>query len=305
MKNHALYLMSYALCLLISSCANSEYADFEKTESGLLYKFHTKGTDTAYAEYGEVVRIKIAKRLGDSILESSEMLSPDGMEQLLQKGAFPGAIEEGITMMAIGDSATFLINTDSINKYYPAKDSTKNFKPESYLAFDIKLTNIQTQEEVMWEREQNRLAYVRDRKEKEPQELTQYISDNHIDVKPNAKGLYFTETTKGKGARPREGDSVSIHFTGSFLNGTVFGSSVQQSQPIGFVVGDTTERGVFDGWYEGVKLMQKGSVATVIMPSSLAFDSIGEINRQTGKYVIPPYMPLKFEIKLLDVVPKK
>jgi len=174
MKKIAFYLIPCFLYLLISSCATSEYSDFEKTESGLMYKFHTKGGDTAHANYGQVVRLKIAKRLGDSTLETSQMVNPDGLEQLLQKGAFNGAVEEGITMMAIGDSATFLISTDSINKYYPARDSTNNFKPNSYLAFDVKLMNIQTEEEVMWAREQSRKAFIQERKGKESTELSPY-----------------------------------------------------------------------------------------------------------------------------------
>ena len=164
----------------------------------MMYKFHIKGTDTVHARYDQVVRVQLAKRMGDSVLESTASVGPDGIEQLLQKPVFKGAIEEGITMMAIGDSATFLINTDSINKYYPARDSSKNFKPNSVLAFDVKLLNIQTKEEVMWEREQSRQSYVRDRKEQEPKELSQYIQENIIKSKPTDKGIYFIETKNGK-----------------------------------------------------------------------------------------------------------
>lgn len=291
--------------LFLFSCAHSEFADYEKSETGLMYKFHTKGKDTIHAKYDQVVRVKLAKRLGDSTLESTAAVSPDGIEQLLQKGAFKGAIEEGITMMGIGDSATFLISTDSINKYYPARDSTKNFKSNSYMAFDVKLLNIQTKEEVMWEREQSRKAYVADRKEKEPQELTQYIQDNHVDAKPNAKGIYIMETVKGSGASPKDGDSVVVHYTGSFLNGTVFDSSVKRGQPFGFIVNAQGERSVIPGWNEAIKMMKKGTTATIILPSSMAYDSTGYMNPKTGKYFIPPYSPMKFDIQLLDIKSKK
>ena len=297
-------LLSISYCVFYS-CARSEFSDYEKTESGLKYKFYTRSTDTVHAKYDQVVRVKLAKRLGDSVLESSVSVNPDGIEQLLSKGAFKGAIEEGITMMAIGDSATFLISTDSINKYYPARDSTKNFKPNSCLAFDVKLMNIQTKEEVMWEREQNRKAYVKDRKEQEPKELSQYIQDNHIDVKPTDKGIYLVETQKGSGASPRDGDSVVVHYTGSFLNGTIFDSSVKRGQPFGFVVSAIGPRSVVPGWNEAIKKMKKGSTATVILPSSMAWDSTGYMNPQTGKYFIPPYSPMKFDIQLLDIKSNK
>lgn len=303
-KVFAFFLLPTAF-LLLHSCTKSEYSEYEKTETGLMYKFYTKSADTVHVHYGQVVRLKLTKRLGDSTLESSEMVGPDGIEQLMKPGVFKGAIEEGIVMMAIGDSATFLINTDSINKYYPAQEPSKNFKPNSYLTFDVKLMNIQTQEEVMWEREKSKQMYIQDRKEKEPKELSQYIADNHIEATPTKTGLYLVEKEKGKGAAPKDGDSVTVHYTGSFLNGTVFDSSVKRNQPFGFIVNAEGPRSVMPGLNEAVKLMKKGMVATVVMPSSLGYDSTGYMNPKSGKYFIPPYSPLKFDIQLLDVTPKK
>lgn len=296
-----LFLVSYFL-LFASSCSNSEFSDFETTETGLKYKFHIKGTDTLHPQYEQIVTVKMSKRLGDSVLESTNLIDPNGMDQYLRKTTFKGAVEEGILMMTIGDSATFLISTDSINKYYPAQDSTKNFKSNSFLAFDIKLMNIKTMEEVQIEQEQKRMVYVNERKEKEPKELSQYIQDNHIDTKPTAGGLYLIETAKGKGATPKEGDSVFVHYTGAFLDGTIFDSSVKRNQPFGFVLGS---KQVIEGWEQAIRMMKKGTVATIILPSSLAYDSTGYRNSQTGKYFIPPYSPMKFDIQLLEIKSKK
>ncbi len=296
------YLHYILFCILIFSCGNSEFSDFEKAETGLMYKFHSRGADTLHPQYDQVVTVKMAKRFGDSVLESTNLIDTNGIDQYLRKTTFKGTVEEGILMMTIGDSATFLISTDSINKYYPAKDSTKNFKPNSYLAFDIKLMNIKTVEEVQREQEQKRNAYVSDRKEKESKELSQYIQDNHIETKPTASGLYLIETTKGKGASPKNGDSVTVHYTGTFLDGTIFDSSVKRNQPFGFVVG---AKRVIEGWEQAVRMMKKGSVATIVLPSSLAYDSTGYRNPQTGKYFIPPYSPMKFDIQLLEINPKK
>ncbi len=301
-KSFSLLLLASYLLLLAGSCGNSEFPDFEKTETGLMYKFYNRGTDTLHPQYEQVVTVKMAKRLGDSVLESTNLIDPNGIDQYLRKTTFNGAVEEGILMMTIGDSATFLICTDSINKYYPAKDSTKNFKPNSYLAFDIKLMNIKTMEDVQWEQEQKRKAYTNDRKEKEPQELSQYIQDNHIEVNPTVSGLYLIETTKGKGTSPKEGDSVTVHYTGMFLDGTIFDSSVKRNQPFGFVVGT---KQVIEGWEQAIKMMKKGTAVSIILPSSLAYDSTGYINPQTGKYFIPPYSPMKFDIQLLEIKPKK
>jgi FKBP-type peptidyl-prolyl cis-trans isomerase len=295
-------LLAIGYWLLASSCGNSKYSGFEKNENGLMYKFHVKGKDTVHPKYGEIIRVKMIERLDDSILQNTDLINEDGVRRNFQKPAFKGAIEEGIKMMVIGDSATFLVSADSINKYFPAKDSSQNFKPHSYIAFDVELDNIQTVEDIRWEEEQNRKTFVEERKEKEPKELSQYITDNHIEAKSTKTGMYFTETSKGKGASPKDGDSVYVHYTGSLLNGTIFDSSVKRNQPFVFVVG---EKKVIEGWEEAIKMMKKGETATIVLPSSLAYDSTGVQNPKTGKYFIPPYSPLKFDIQLLDIKSKK
>jgi len=306
MKSNINHLFAYCLLLTAAfwlfSCSHSKYSDYEKTESGLRYKFHIKGKDTIHPKYGEIVKVKMAKCLGDSTLESTNLLSPEGIDQYLREPIFKGAIEEGIRLMTIGDSATFLISTDSVNKYFPAKDSTKNFKKKELLAFGIKLMQIKTMDEMQKEEDQRRSAYVNDRKSKGPQELSQYIQDNHIDVKPTATGLFLIEKEKGKGTSPKDGDSVIVHYTGSFLEGTIFDSSVKRNEPFGFTIG---KKRVIPGWDEALKLMKKGSVVTIILPSSLAYDSTGVVNPKNGKYFIPPYCPMKFDIQLLDIKPKK
>jgi FKBP-type peptidyl-prolyl cis-trans isomerase len=287
------------------SCTKSEYADYEKTETGLMYKYHIHGTDTTHPQYGEIVRLKMVTKVGDSVLQNTTLIAPDGIRKNLPQPAFQGAVEEGIRMMVVGDSMTFLISTDSINKYYPAHDSTKNFKPKTYLAFGIKLMNIQTKEEVMWEEEQNRRKFVEERKTLGPKELSQYISDNHIDMKPTASGLYLIVKEKGNGPIPKDGDTVIVHYTGSFLDGTIFDSSVKRNEPFKFVVNDKGSMSVIPGWNEGVKLMKKGTIATLLLPSSLAYDSTGVQDQSGRKYVIPPYAPMKFDIQLIDIKSKK
>lgn len=305
--NHRLqtkFIWMGLLLFSLSSCSNSEFSDYEKTETGLMYKFYNKGNDTTHPKYGEVVRIKMSKRSGDSTLESTNLISSEGIEQYLRPPAFKGAIEEGITKMAIGDSATFLISTDSINKFFPAKDSSKTFTPGSFLAFDIKLMDIRSVEEVQAEDEQRRQEYISQRKGKEPQELSQYLQDNKIEVKASGAGMYFIEKEKGQGNAPKDGDAVVVHYTGSFLDGTIFDSSVKRNQPFEFVVNAQGEGGVIPGWNEAIKKMKQGAVATIILPSSLAYDSSGYMDPQTGRYFIPPYAPMKFDIQLLEIKSK-
>jgi FKBP-type peptidyl-prolyl cis-trans isomerase FkpA len=291
--------------IFYSSCSHSEFSEYEKSETGLYYKFHSKGSDTTHPKYGDFIRIKMIIKTKDSTLQNSNDFSPDGMRDMLRQPVFKGGIEEGIRMMAIGDSATFLVNADSINKYYPARDSTKRLAAKSYLEFNFKLMNIQSEKEVMWEEEQNRKKFIEERKAKGPLELSQYIADNHIEQQPTASGLYVIIKEKGTGIIPKDNDTVVVHYTGTLLNGTEFDSSVKRGEPFKFVVNDKGGMSVIPGWNEAVKLMKKGTIASIILPHSLAYDSTGVMNHQTGKYFIPPYSPLKFDIQLLDIKPKK
>lgn len=293
-KISGISLIPLFLYFLFFSCGTSEFEGYDKAESGLIYKFHQRGTDTVHPKYGEYVRVKMIKRLGDSILENTNQINVFGLRDKLYEPAFKGAVEEGIRMMVIGDSATFLVSTDSINKYFPRRDSSKNLPKGTYLAFDILLFNIQTKEEILWEEEQKRKEQADQRKLLEPEEIKRYVDDLHIDVKPTPSGLYFWETTKGTGRSPRDGDTVVVHYTGSFLNGVIFDSSIKRNEPFSFVVNDKGMYGVIPGWDEAIKKMKKGSVATIVLPSSLAYG-------EAGKDKIPPYCPLKFDIQLLEI----
>ena len=294
--------MCATLCLFLFSCSDSKFSGYEKTETGLYYKFILHGKNNTHPKIGEFVRLAMVKQFNDSVLENTAQISPYGLEQYLTKPVFKGAIEEGILMMSIGDSASFLINTDSINKYFPADIPGKNFKSKSYLTFGVKLLNIKTLEDVRMERELQRKEFIAERKEKGPKELSQYIADNHIDVKPTKSGMYYIESVKGKGAMPTTGDTVVVHYTGSLLNGTIFDSSLKRGQPFKFIAGG---KQAIEGWDEAILMMRKGTTATIILPSSLAYDSAGYLNPKTGKYFIAPYTPLKFDIQLIDIKSKK
>ena len=87
----ACYVFSSA-CFLLSSWGNSKYSDFEKTESGLSYKFYVRGADTVHPQYGEIVRLKMITLIGDSTLDNSNLIYPDGVRRNLQKPVFKGAI---------------------------------------------------------------------------------------------------------------------------------------------------------------------------------------------------------------------
>ena len=104
-------------------------------------------------------------------------------------------------------------------------------------------------------------------------------------------GLQYKVITEGTGAKPTKDDKVKVHYTGTLLDGTKFGSSLDRGEPAQFGVGQ-----VIKGWTEGLQIMPVGSKYIFWIPSDLAY---GE--RGAGRD-IKPNSVLKFEVELLEIV---
>ena len=105
-------------------------------------------------------------------------------------------------------------------------------------------------------------------------------------------GLKYFILEKGDGEKPKKGDMVSVHYTGLFLDGTKFDSSVDRGTPFEFHLGAGR---VIKGWDEGVALLNIGDKAKFIIPPDLAYGSRG------AGGVIPPNATLIFEVELLGI----
>ena len=124
---------------------------------------------------------------------------------------------------------------------------------------------------------------------KEKTTFDAYIAENKITAKPTASGLVFVETKKGNGKHPKATDEVTVHYTGTLMDGTKFDSSLDRGEPAKFPLNQ-----VIPGWTEGIQLMTKGSKCKLIIPSKIGYGAQGA----GGK--IPPFAPLVFEVELLD-----
>jgi FKBP-type peptidyl-prolyl cis-trans isomerase len=108
---------------------------------------------------------------------------------------------------------------------------------------------------------------------------------------PNAK-LVQTDLLVGKGAEAKSGDTVSVHYVGTLLNGTEFDSSRKRGKPFVFTLGQGQ---VIRGWDQGVAGMKVGGKRKLVIPPALAYG-----DRGMGS-VIPPSSTLTFEVELVDI----
>ena len=103
-------------------------------------------------------------------------------------------------------------------------------------------------------------------------------------------GLKYIVLQEGTGNKPVATSNVKVHYTGMFLDGKVFDSSVQRGETIDFGLNQ-----VIKGWTEGVQLMNEGSKYKFYIPSNLAYGERG------AGGVIPPNADLIFEIELIKI----
>lgn len=103
--------------------------------------------------------------------------------------------------------------------------------------------------------------------------------------------LVIEDITIGEGAEAAAGQTVTVHYTGTFEDGNVFDSSVGRG-PFSFPLGAGR---VIKGWDMGVAGMKVGGKRKLVIPSELGYGSRG------AGGVIPPDTTLVFEVELLEV----
>ena len=102
-------------------------------------------------------------------------------------------------------------------------------------------------------------------------------------------GLQYEVIKEGNGIFPNLTDSVTIHYTGRFIDGRVFESTVPSNIPFSGPL-----LSVIQGWQEGVMLMKEGGQNRLYIPHHLAYGA-------EGKGVVEPNSTLIFDIELLAV----
>lgn len=110
------------------------------------------------------------------------------------------------------------------------------------------------------------------------------------DIQVTASGLQYKVLRKGSGEKPSASSKVKVHYLGTTPKGEKFDSSYDRGEPIEFGLNQ-----VIPGWTEGLQLMSKGAKFQFFIPQELAYGA----NPQPGS-IIKPFMPLVFEVELID-----
>ncbi len=120
----------------------------------------------------------------------------------------------------------------------------------------------------------------------------QFLLENgkRAEVHTTPSGLQYEIVKQGDGPKPTAGDSVTVHYTGKLIDGTVFDSSEERGEPATFGVTQ-----VIPGWVEALQLMNVGSRWRLFIPSALAYGPQG------AGGLIGPNQTLVFDVELLAI----
>lgn len=107
-----------------------------------------------------------------------------------------------------------------------------------------------------------------------------------------ASGLQYVDLVVGKGREAHAGETATVHYTGTLVDGKKFDSSKDRNKPFSFRLGAGQ---VIKGWDEGVEGMKIGGTRKLVIPPQLGYGSRG------AGSAIPPNATLIFIVELLDL----
>ncbi|GJM26406.1 MAG: hypothetical protein DHS20C16_28210 [Phycisphaerae bacterium] len=225
------------------------------TASGLKY-YDIKAGDGPVPKPGSMVKVHYSGWLKDGKLFDSSAKRGTPFTFNTSGGVIQGWIE-GISTMKVGGIRRLEIPSALA---YGERGAGAVIPPNSDLIFEIEFLSIEKESKA----DKNPRAAAapkgsaNDPKQRSIEGITPVTTDS---------GLKYYDIKVGDGEEPATGARVSVHYSGWDKNGKLFDSSVKKGTPFSF----NTDKGVIQGWIEGVKGMKVGGIRRLEIPAALAY----------------------------------
>lgn len=250
--------------------ADNKITTAQKQASGVYYVPVVTNPTGAKVVIGKQALVLYTGTLLDgTVFAASSLRDNRPLALIVGQGIYPYGLEEGISLMRMGEKATLLI--PSGRAYGPSGLGT-SVPANAVVRFDIEVVPYSAVDDAL---------------------IQKYLTSNNItNAQKQASGLYYVPSTTNTGAaQPSAGKTVSVNYTGKLTDGTVFDAS-QANMPYNFVLGLGK---VIAGWDEGIALMHKGDKGKLIIPPALGYGTAGSGTK------IPANAILIFDVELADI----
>jgi FKBP-type peptidyl-prolyl cis-trans isomerase len=298
------------LLVLCVACDKSE----RETPSGLKFRVVKAGTGVP-VKAGDVLLFNfIFKDSKDSVWrntyetdfppyiimpDTAGMKREDGMTQMLR-------------MITPGDSVVLNISIKDFFKDIVKQPIPAEFDSTLIFTYQIKAEQTMTRDSFMTYQRDLSMKKQEEQITKDSVAIEAYLAKNNITAQKTESGLYYVITQPGKGENGKSGQSVKVDYTGYTLEGVYFDTSVksvaiekgmynperEQYAPYAPYEVTIDRSQVIRGWHEALKVLNKGSKATIFVPSTMAYGP-------QGKNQIKPNEVLIFELEVVDLTDKK
>jgi FKBP-type peptidyl-prolyl cis-trans isomerase len=281
---------------------------YKKLSNTVEYRIFNIGAGPLVKE-GDFVRMNIVQLCGDSIIGSTYRDNKEPIINKLTRRNSPDDFSNATYKMKAGDSMVIRFNVDSILK----KNKPPFYKRGDELKFLIKLESIlnKTEEDSLMAELDNEKEFEKKKKEAdkklflkeledlipiENKKIEDYCTANNIAFQKTKSGLYYSIIKNGTGNLITDSNKVTVNYDGYFIDGTKFDSNIDSAfnftKPFVFKVG---EGKVIKGWDEGMRFLNLGAKAVLLIPSRLAYGEKGY------KKIVAPFSVLRYEVEVMGI----
>ncbi len=280
-------LLSFILAGIILAGCNK--ASYRKTPGGMPYQV-IKGGDTTKIPIGSFIKIQFEQRINDSVIFSTAGKPP--LYLAVNKISQPYDLSEIWSSVNVGDSIVTTQMIDTFIKRNPDNIKAGLRKGDRLFNYVKVLGVFKLPDSAKADEDREKRKWD----EKENAQLLQYLKEKNITAQKTPSGAYLQIIREGEGNPIDSGAYVTVNYTGTSFSGVRFDSTTdtafQHTQPYSFTIQSGE---MIPGFDEAVKMMKKGGVAKVYIPSVLAY---GGSPRSPH---IKPYESLIFDLEVVEV----
>ncbi|PSR56547.1 hypothetical protein AHMF7605_25155 [Adhaeribacter arboris] len=311
LKKSRFFVPVFAGFCLLQACNNNS-VDFKKADNGVDYKLFAKDKSGKFEaknapskndtvgkpKEGQVLTMQMKyftqTKAGKDTLLFDTHKNGFPVQIPIMKPTFKGGLEDAFSLVRAGDSAVFRISADSLFAKTFQQPMPPFIKKGSKLTFHVLAQKVQSQQEAMMDQQKMMMEFMEKQNKKDEQIIQEYVQKEGLKAQKTASGLYYVVNQPGSGAPAKAGQTVSVKYKGTLLDGKVFDSSDNPQlggKPFQFTLG---QQQVIRGWDEGIALLNKGAKCTLIVPSTMGYGP-------QAQGAIPANAVLRFDVELVDV----